>query len=326
MLAAIAVSGTTATAGASPPRAHAALSWVINYCTNSSVNVGRWIEFGLSLKKYSTTDLDALSTAVAGATIALSQADADANNVPAMIATAKPALGYIATASKALDRLGLDYDAMKRAHPFGDNKNTETSIGAALAELNARLKDTFTALATLKSAASAYVAGDRNTGFILFQHAQQQLTQALQGLAKLSVTINQALTQLRTECPSAAAPVPAMSAGQISAESGGGGSQRKSTQGFSALAPKRMKLNHRGTSRLPLTMTIPTTGSVEIALSRGKTLIVALDVSLGARHGTAGLLVSLPRNTASGNAQLTVTFTPGKSLSSLAINLPIQLV
>jgi hypothetical protein len=321
-----ALPGTPASASGTPPSAHAAISWVINYCTNSSVDLRLWLDFNQSLKRYSTTDMDALATAAARVQITLAEADAEADNVPAMIATAKPTPGYITIASKALDRLALDYDAMQRAHPFGDRKQTEAAISGALTNLNTRIQDTFTALRTLSSSASAYILGDRNSGFTLYQQGVKQLSDALQGLVKAGVDINQALTQLRTECPAAAASAPPMSPAQINSASGGGGSQRASATGFSVLASKRIKLNHAGRSTVPLTLTIPTRGTVEISLSRGNALIVGVSVSMGAGHGAAGMLINLPRNTAAGKVQLTATFTPGNSLTSVGVRLPIQLM
>jgi len=311
---------------ARPPYAHAATVFRVGECSFLSATAQEYGVFKLVLRKYQWTDGLALGQAVANAEGALATADADSDNVPAMIAEAKPALGYIADASKALDQLGLDYDRMKRVNHFA-NAHVTTLLDVALSGMNGDLKNMFVALSTLKGAANAYIAGNRNTGFNLYQEVVGQLTDVQNGLfARVIGEINQALADLAAGCKTATESLAPLSASEIDRDSGGGGSQRASSDGFTVLAPKRLKLNHIGRTTLPLTLTTPTTGDVQVSLTHGKTLIIYLDISQGAAHGAGGLLVNLPAKTVAGSDQLTLTFTRGSSPTEVTVKLTMRLV
>ena len=105
-LALVAFVPAPAASAARPPYAHAATVFHVGECSFLSATAQEYGVFKLVLRKYQWTDGPALAQAVANAEGALATADADSDNVPAMIAEAKPALGYIAARARRLTSSG----------------------------------------------------------------------------------------------------------------------------------------------------------------------------------------------------------------------------
>ena len=260
-------------------------------------------------------------------------AAANSGNKALTIARGKSALAAIPAVSKALDRIGLDHDAMKRAlhaGAFDHVKDAVATAELALTALDGRLKQLFKAVQTMKSSAAAFSGGDKEGGTKLYEQAMQQFAEAGSGyFTGVARDIARAAQELAEGCNNTVLTSPAMSSSQISNSAGGGGSQRAGNGDFAVLAPKRLRLSKhdkQGRTTLPLTITTSAYGDIEISLSSGNKLIIDLHGSTGAtKPGKFGVRVVLPRKTHTGKTQLSITFIPAGHLTAPAVRLPIRL-
>ena len=276
----------------------------------------RYREFLRNLRRYHTDLLEeAVKASTAGAPLAPADSACKQGNKPGAATAAKQSLAMLPAASSLLDKVAKDHAGMKRNQAFTTNSHVKITIDVALTSIDKRLSQEFRALDALKASAVAYAAGSCAAGSQQLDAWASLHADAFAGLSKGEQEITQALAAL-TDCKDTVLVVTPMSPTQIDRAAGGGGTQLRSTHGLSVLAPKRLKLNRHGRTALPLTLTAPTFGTLEIWLARGNTVIIDIHGSMG--RGATGLRVNLPRNTSAGNRQLTVTFTPAGAVDPTA--------
>ena len=307
------------------PAAPAATMFKVNACKNSYKGAEQYLTFLSSWRK-AYTDRAELHSEIAEAGEALAKADAESDNVAAMVADALPALDHINIARNALLRIYQDYNAMARAVIAGalsNNRRVEIEVGHWVgAPVTAALDEGTQALDMLQAAYNQNVAGHRATD--LFNEGMQRYGLAQAHLAIIDSSITRALQRLTGPCKDFGVSVAPMSAAKIDHMSGGGGTQRRSSHGLSVLAPKRLALRGGGRTALPLTLTTPAQGTLAIWLTRGQKAIVDLNAFMG--HGAAGLRLNLPRGTTAGASQLKITYMAASPLTTSAtLKLTIRL-
>jgi len=305
----------------------------VTTCTYSKADAAQYNIFRQNWIRILYPDGRALVQAVDPVIRNLAAAANSGANKALTIARGKSALAAIPAVSRALDRIGMDHAAMKRAlnaGAFDHVKNAVATAELALTALDGRLKQLFTSVQTMKSSATAFSSGDKEGGTKLYDQAMEQFAEADSGyFTGVARDIAQAAQELAEGCNKTVLTTPAMSSSQISNAAGGGGSQRAGKGGFVVLAPKQLRLSKhdkQGRITLSLTITTSTYGDIEISLSSGNKLIIDLHGSTGSTaHGKFGVRVVLPRKTHTGKARLSITFIPAGQLTAPAIRLPIRL-
>jgi hypothetical protein len=307
------------------PTAHAATMFKVNACKNSYKGAEEYLTFLRSWRKAYTDRLE-LTLEVGEAAEALAKADADSDNVAAMVADALPALDHIKNARNVLIRIYQDYNAMARAviaGAFSNNRSVEIAVGHWVgAPVTAALDEVSQALDMLQAVYNQNVAGHRATD--LFNEGTQTYGLAQAHLVIVDSSISRALQRLSGPCKDFGTSVAPMSAAQINDISGGGGTQRQSSRKLSVLAPKRLALSGQRRTALPLTLTTPAPGTLAIWLTRGQKAIVDLNAFMG--RGATGLRLNLPRGTTAGTSRLTITYVAAAPLTTTAtLKLTIRL-
>ncbi len=97
-----------------------------------------------------------------------------------------------------------------------------------------------------------------------------------------------------------------MTAGQVSAQAGGGGTQRSDLGRLDVIAPKRFRA---GRTSLVLAVTAERAGRLSVALLKGSSIKAKKAATFGGA-GTFSLKLRVPRRLAAGSYRLKLTFTP----------------
>jgi hypothetical protein len=320
----------TSRSSAGSRSAHAATVFRVDACGTSLLLDKQYIKFKGSLKKF-TADVITLGAkeplaAAPLLTIPLSGPAAcpPVGSGTGAVGPGKQASARFSQVIKLLDKAAVDYDAMKRAVDaglFDHQPAVKISIEASLAAADGWVNRANTSLVTLKGGAAAYANADCPAGQNLTASGAQMFSEAWAGLIRTYVEINATLAKLAASCDAVDVLAPLTSA-EINHDSGGGGAQLADSHRLSVLAPQRLSLQSRGRNELPVTLTTPTAGDLELDLASGKTQIASIVASTG--RGAVGLELRLPAGTPTGASRLTVTFTPQSAVNpTVTVNVTI---
>jgi hypothetical protein len=299
--------------GAGPASAHTALVFQTGPCTSSRVILQAYSAFNQAYRKYyADMDAEKAQAEVWGRLFQAEQACLG-NEPPIDYVSEVPAA--VTRERAELNKLALDYDAMKRANHFG-NATVTARIAAALKTLDADLATDFQVTTRELTAATFYRAGDCVDG--------SEEWGALQSVANGTVvSVNDALGQISSaledlkSCKGELVELAPLTPAQINHQAGGGGTERAGSGGLSVLAPRSLKLKGNGHGPLPLTLTAPATGTFEIALRHGQKLILGVFGTTTA--GAGGIRLNLAAAPL-GVSQLTITFMRGLAGEGMAGN------
>lgn len=299
--------GGTATGAPQP------LPGKVSACSTDPEGLSKLESFQDSLRKFHADLFDADFIASNDVQWHLGQALMWAKpNTPRMLQEAGEALASLPSYRAKLDAVGLDLDAMQRRSRFTDRRGVLSLIDSALAQIDAGIAKHYQAGDHWEAAANAFLAlsydaadASMEAGALTFldgaratQAGELQISAAIATLAELS------------SCEDVSAVTSPLSATQVNRRAGGGGTQRRGGDDLSLVAPKRLKLHKRGSTRLPITLKVSKPGVIEVWLGRGKKLI--LNIQVGAlRKGEFSLLLNVPHTTSKRDLKLKLAFFSG---------------
>ena len=291
----------------------------VDGCTSDGADALKYLTFIQSLNALEPDFAD-LGAVEEDMVIDLAEAYTKSKTSPAdMITLARTALAAVPKYQALLDALAMDFDAMQRSVRFTANPGDVAALVSALSSIDRAIADLHQVGEHLQASAQAFLQYSYDSALDDLDEANTIYPQAWLAIHLAIAQLRAALTSLYNSaaCKNGSAIGAALSGAQINRAAGGGGTQTHKLRGLSVMAPKHLKLQRRGTTKLKLTLTLPRPGSLELSLTRGKRLIITVHCT-STGHGRVGLSLNVPRTAAKSRLRLTVSFVPYRQVKPAA--------
>ncbi len=270
-------------AGGAATGAPPALPGQVNACSTDPGGLSKLDSFQGALRKLHVDLYDADFAAENDVQGHLGLADEYAKpNTARMIQEANEALGSLPGYRSKLDAVALDFDAMRRSSDFTDRRGVVSLIEPAMAQINAGISKHHQAGDHWEAAANAFLAYSYGAAEASMEAGALTFADGVMSIQAGEARISSAIATFGelSSCDDVSDVTAALSANQVSRRAGGGGTQRRGGDDLSIVAPKRLKLKKRGTTKLPMTLKVSKPGMIEVWLNRGTQLLVNIHVGV----------------------------------------------